>query len=98
MSNPHTVFTEATEHLDERHGEYVLPAQHVINPDITAQPVEGSGYVYGQVGWLDDHGTPYGLRLPDTMDRDGTALRPLYICLGRPGFQRVPPDEAERCA
>lgn len=96
MSSPHNVFTEATEHLDDRQAHDVLPAQHRINPDVVAQPVDDSGgYVFGQVGWLDGHGTTYGLRLPDNIDRDGTSLRPLYICLGR---HLSPPDEVEPCA
>lgn len=88
MTTPDKVFADATAALDERDTHAVLPARHRINPAITAQPVDDSGgYVYAQVGWLDDHGTTYGLHLPDNMDRAGTTLRPLYICLGRHGKQ-----------
>lgn len=102
MPSPDTVFHDAADHLDDRREAYTLPDRHRINPDVVAQPVEGSGYVYGQVGWLDDGGTPYGLRLPDTMDRDGTTLRPLYICLGRRVASAQPPTgpdagETEPC-
>lgn len=101
-STPDKVFADATAALNQT--EAVLPARHRINPDAVAQPVEGSGYVYGQVGWLDEDGNTYGLRLPDNMDRMGVGLRPLYICLGRhtsppdahlPGVDRVPPHEVE---
>ena len=94
MTPPEKVFAEATSTLIQRQAEAVLPARHRINPTVTAQPVEGSGYVYGQVGWVDDHGTTHGLYLPDNMDRDGTSLRPLYICLGRHGKQA---EDAEPC-
>lgn len=87
MTTPDKVFADATAALDERDTHAVLPARHRINPTVTAQPVEGSGYVYGQVGWLNNDGSTYGLCLPDNMDRDGTTLRPLYICLGRHGKQ-----------
>lgn len=90
MPDPHRVFEEAAGHLDDRHTHAVLPARHRINPNVVAQPVHDTGYVYAQVGWLDDCGTTYGLRLPDLMDRDGTALRPLYICLGRYGTHDTP--------
>lgn len=85
MTTPDKVFAEAADTLDQRAAEAVLPPRHRINPNVVAQPVDGTGYVYGQIGWLDDHGTAYGLRLPDNMRRDGTGLRPLYLCLGRHG-------------
>lgn len=107
MTTPEKVFAEATAALDERHDVAVLPARHRISAGITAQPVEGSGYVYGQVGWLDDDGNTYGLCLPDNMDRAGVAVRPLYICLGRafktpdgyiPGLGVTRPEDAEPSA
>ncbi len=85
MTPPQQVFADATEHLDDRNTEAVLPARHRINPNVIAQPVDGTGYVYGQVGWLDDHGTTYGLRLPDAMHHQSAALRALYLCLGQHG-------------
>lgn len=85
MIPPRKVFTDAADHLDERRHDAELPPRHRVNPAVVAQPMDGSGYVYGQIGWLDDHGTAYGLQLPDGMCRDGTSLRPLYICLGRHG-------------
>lgn len=60
-----------------------------INPGITAQPIDSSGYVFAQVGWITNKGHTYGLVLPDT----GEPLRPLYICLGRTNGQAT-----EECA
>lgn len=83
MTTPDKVFGDATEALHDRDTHAVLPPRHRISPHVIAQPLDGTGSVYGQVGWLDDHGTTYGLRLPDGMCRDGTGLRPLYVWLGR---------------
>ena len=100
MNRPDRVWQEATATLD---GD---TASGGIRADITGQPLEGSGYVYAQVGWLDEDGTTYDLRLPDNIDRHGTALRPLYICLGRhttppdayiPGLRQAHPEDTEPC-
>lgn len=107
MTTPEKVFADATAALDERQAETVLPARHQISSGIVGHPVEGTGYVYAQVGWLDDHDTTYGLCLPDNMDRAGVSIRPLYICLGRhstpsdadvPGLRQVRPEDTEPCA
>lgn len=50
---------------------------------ITGQPFSGEGHVFAQVGWLDDNGAVYGLRLPDTLLRGGGPIRAVYIGLGR---------------
>jgi hypothetical protein len=97
MSIPEKVFNEATGHLEQRRTEATttFPGSR-LSVNITGHPVEDSGYVYAQVGWLDNSdGTTYGLTLPDNMDRDGVTLRPLYICLGR--HTRPPDVYAEPC-
>jgi hypothetical protein len=78
MPSPHKVFAEAAATLDGAD-----PGRLGIYADVTGQPVGDSGYVYAQVGWLDEEGTAYGLRLPDSLYQDPIKLRPLYICLGR---------------
>lgn len=102
MTRPDKVWTEATATLD---GEN--PGNPGIYATITGQPVPDAGYVYAQCGWLDDHGNAYPLRLPDNVTHAGTALRGLYVCLGKycatpdvyvPGLRQVHPDDAEPCA
>lgn len=77
-STPDKVFAEAVEWLDER-GDH---PPYGIYPALSGQPFDGKGYVFAQVGWVADKGLTYGLRLPDNMERHGTTLRPLYVCLG----------------
>jgi hypothetical protein len=82
-STPDKVFTDAVKHLDERQGQDTVPDPHRLDENTLGQPLEGSGYVYAQVGWLDTDGAAYGLRLPHNLYANGVGLRPLYLCLGR---------------
>lgn len=93
MNTPEKVWTEAADHLEGRRVGSEDPAHNGIVAHITAQPFSGDGYVFGQVGWLDEQGNAYGLRLPDNLSRHGTSVRPLYIGLGR----HDPPVDPEPC-
>jgi hypothetical protein len=90
VTTPDKVFSEAAATLD---GDD--PGNPGIYAHTTAQPFGGDGHVFAQVGWLDEHGNTYPLRLPDNLPRVGASLRALYIGLGR---YDTPAAEAETCA
>lgn len=77
---PENTWSEATTTLDEAADPRPLSG---LDAAVSGQPMDGCGYVYAQVGWLDTAGNTYGLRLPDHLYHSQAELRPLYICLGR---------------
>jgi len=98
MTRPETVWADATDTLDG--GD---PANPGLYAHTTGHPLSGDGHVFAQVGWLDDHGNAYGLRLPDNLPRAGTTVRALYIGLGaqhrdRDRDLRHGVDENNHCA
>jgi hypothetical protein len=90
---PDKVWTEAVTTLDQAADPH---AMDTMDCAFTGQPMDGCGYVYAQVGWLDEAaGQAYGLRLPDHLYHSKVSLRVLYICLGKKRGQTADPEECQ---